>query len=151
MPASETLTALALVAVAAACVAGTWGFIEIARTMRSARAFSDDARKRVVPLLDKADVTIDAVNAELLRIDAIITRFEDASERVSSASGTIHDIVNAPTDLVSGMALRVRKAWRGRHQGPSATVAGQESVAPAGPAGKYEGETNLPTPLEGER
>lgn len=119
MSASEAVSNIVLLAAGIACAVATWALVEVARAMRSVRALSDDSHERLMPLLEKADVTVDAVNAELLRIDAIITRFEDASERVSSASGTISGIVNAPTELVNEMALRVRKAWRERRHEPA--------------------------------
>lgn len=115
----STLSIIVLLIAGAACAAAVWAFIELARTMRSVRALSDDAARKLPPLVDKIDVTVDAVNAELLRIDGIITKFEDAGERVSSASGTIHDIVNAPTEIVTGVAARVRNAWRERKHAPS--------------------------------
>jgi len=103
-----------LVAATVTCGFAVWALRELVGASRSAKALADDTRERLVPLLDKADVTIDATNAELLRVDAIITRFEDASERVNSASGTISGIVNAPTEIVTEVADRVRRAWKDR-------------------------------------
>ena len=101
-----------------------WALREMGLAARSMRELSEDTHTRLVPLLDKADVTVDAVNAELLRIDGIITTFEDSAERVSSASGTISGIVSAPAEIVNDVATRVRSAWKDRHRhaepGPSA-------------------------------
>lgn len=133
MPASEVILTIVLVVAGLACSAVVWACLEAVKTMQSVRVLSDDARTRLVPLLEKADVTVDAVNAELLRVDAIITRFEEAGERVSSASGTIHGIVNAPTELVNEMALRVRKAWRGRRH-----EAAEQTEAAAGSASRTD-------------
>jgi hypothetical protein len=83
-------------------------------TARSIRDLSDAARTTLIPLAEKADVTVDALNAELLRMDGVITRFEDASERVVRTTGAINDIVNAPAGIVSDVADRVRKAWKDR-------------------------------------
>lgn len=83
-------------------------------TSRSLRALTDDTRERLVPILDKADITIDATNAELLRIDGAITRFEDASVRVSAASSTLSEIVQAPEKIVTGVADKMRRAWKDR-------------------------------------
>ena len=110
------LTLVLLLAATAACVAVVWLSREAVATARSLRALSDDVRERLVPLLDKADVTVDAANAELLRIDGAITRFEDASARVSAASNTLADVVQAPADIVTGVADRVRRAWKERRQ-----------------------------------
>ncbi len=109
---------IVIVLVLAAALIGVaiWALREMVLTARSVRELSDDTRVRLVPLLDKTDVTVDAVNAELLRIDGIITRFEDASERVSSASGTISGIVSAPGDIVGEVADRMRRAWKVRRE-----------------------------------
>lgn len=135
----EVMQIVLLAVAAVACMAVVLAVREAIVTMRSLRQFAEETRQRLNPVLEKADVTVDAVNAELLRVDAIITRFEDASERVSSASGTISDIVNAPTDLVSNVASRVRRAWKSRHhEGPVRTTShddvsdtGSEDIHPA--------------------
>lgn len=136
----EVVTVIVLIVAGLACAVGVWALAEVARAMRSVKVLSDDTHARLNPLLDKADITVDAMNAELLRIDGIITRFEDAGERVSSASGTISGIVSAPTELVSEMALRVRRAWRDRHR---------ESAKPPVPDNEDSGEIQVSSP-EGE-
>jgi len=110
----SVLVVVALVAAILLCACGTWAAIELARAARDVRAAAREAGNRLVPLLDKADVTVDAFNAELLRADAIITQFEEAGARVSQASGTLSDIVNAPAEIVSEVAERVRRAWKDR-------------------------------------
>lgn len=120
MDPTTVLVMVALVAAVVLCGAGTWAAIELARTSRDLRASVRLTSQRLVPLLDKADVTVDAVNAELLRIDAIITQFEEAGARVSHASGTLSDIVNAPAEIVSDVAGRVRRAWKDRKQSTAA-------------------------------
>lgn len=110
----QILLAVVLVAAVALIGVAVWALRDAVATSRSVRRTSEEVRDRLVPLLDKADVTVDAVNVELLRIDGIITQFEDTSSRVSHASSTISDIVNAPVGLVSEAASRVRNAWKGR-------------------------------------
>ena len=73
-----------------------------------------EVRESVVPILGSLDVTVDALNAELLRVDSIITLFEDASKKVAHTSDTVTGIVNVPMDMVSGLTERVRKAWKVR-------------------------------------
>jgi len=135
----EVMQVVLLAVATVVCVAMVLVLREAAITMRSLKQFAEETRERLNPVLEKADVTVDALNAELLRVDAIITRFDDASQRVSSASGTISDIVNAPTDLVSNVALRVRRAWKSRRNEDIADSAvhddaidtGSEDVHPA--------------------
>lgn len=107
---------LAIVLIALASVVCVLAIRALQVVTRTARSLEAVLRDQVVPLLAKADVTVDAVNAEILRIDAIITSVEETSSRVSSASGTIHDIVTAPVEIVSGVADRVRRAWKDRHR-----------------------------------
>jgi len=121
----EPLLVVLLVAASALCGVAVWAIVELGRTARSARRLSDDTHERLIPLLDKADVTVDAVNAELLRIDAIITQFEDAGARVSHASDTISEIVNTPAEIVNDVAGRVRRAWKDRRR-PSEESADSE-------------------------
>lgn len=102
-----------------------WAVFELVAAARAVRNLSEEMRERLVPLLDKADVTIDATNAELLRIDAAITRFEEVSVRVAAASGTLTEIVQHPAEVVSGVAERVRRAWKDRRR---------HSQAPSSPA-----------------
>ncbi len=117
MDLSTVMLVVLLAAASAVCGVLVWALREAVLTMRSVRALSEDTRSRLNPLLDKVDVTVDAVNAELLRIDGVITRFEDAGERVSSASGTISGIVHAPAEIVGDVALRMRRAWKDRRHG----------------------------------
>jgi hypothetical protein len=96
------------------CSVAIWALVEGVKTARSVRVLSDDLDARVVPLLDKADVTVDAVNAELLRVDAIVTRFEEISDRVEDTSRTVQEVANAPVEIVTNFADGVRRAWRAR-------------------------------------
>ncbi|MBK5210786.1 MAG: hypothetical protein JJE36_00435 [Coriobacteriia bacterium] len=71
-----------------------------------------ELRDASVPIIKKTDITMDAVNAELMRIDGIISSFEETSERVSSVGETISGIVNAPTEIVTGLTDRFIHSWR---------------------------------------
>jgi hypothetical protein len=115
----QILLSVVLVCAAVLCGVAVWALRDIVATSRSLRSTSDELRERIVPLAEKADVTVDALNAELLRVDGIITQFEDTSSRVSHASATISDIVNAPGEIVSEAASRVRRAWIDRRPAPA--------------------------------
>lgn len=125
---SSLLTVLVVAAIVV-CGVALWALVELVKTLRSTRRLSDDLSARLVPLLDKADITVDAINAELYRIDGIITRFEAAGERVDAASGTLTDIVNTPGELVSEFADKVRRAFKDRRR---AAAGARESEAHGG-------------------
>lgn len=64
----------------------------------------EDVRTRLVPLLEKADVTVDALNAELLRIDAIVSQAEEVGEAVSTASDFVRSPVNSAARGIAKLA-----------------------------------------------
>lgn len=129
MGTADVLLVVLLFAATVVCGFAVWALRETAEAARSFRSLTDDARSRLIPLTEKVDVTVDAINAELLRVDAIITQVEEASARVSHASGTISDIVHTPAELVNDVAERVRRAWKDRRRAPSSEA--QECEQPA--------------------
>ena len=80
-------TVLAVAAIVLACVA-IWAIFVLVATVRDLRVAVEDVRSRLVPLLDKADVTVDAMNAELLRVDAIVTGRAPIATRPTSTRTT---------------------------------------------------------------
>ncbi len=94
---------LTLAAVALALVA-IWGIRSIVRSVSDIAEAVTGMRARIMPMLDKADVTLDAVNAELLRIDAIVTQAEGVGEAVSTAREFIRSPVNRAAQSVVRIA-----------------------------------------------
>ncbi len=119
MSVTTSLLAVLLVLASALCGVGIWALIESVKTARSARQLADDLDTRLVPLLDKADVTVDAMNAELLRIDQIVTQVEEVTVRVNDTSRVVQEVANAPGEIVNDLADRVRRAWKTRKQQPA--------------------------------
>jgi hypothetical protein len=126
---NTVLLGVLLVLAIALCSVAIWAVIEGVKTARSARTLADDLDDRMVPLLDKADITIDALNAELLRIDSIVSRIEEVTERVESTSRTVQGVANAPGEIVTDIADRVRRAWKRR--GTEAAGSGEARRAEA--------------------
>jgi hypothetical protein len=112
------LLSVLIVVAAVLCAVGIWALIEGVKTARSVRTLSDDLDARVVPLLEKTDIAVDAINAELLRIDTIVTRFEEISDRVDETSRTVQGVANAPVEIVTDFADRMRRAWKSRKGTP---------------------------------
>jgi ABC-type transporter Mla subunit MlaD len=87
-------TVLTIVLIALAAL-GLYALAVLVRTLRELREAVADVRIRLVPLLEKVDVTVDAVNAELLRLDAIVTKAEEVGDAVSSAGEVIRSPLNS--------------------------------------------------------
>lgn len=112
------LIVVALVAAVAFAAAGIWAALEVGKAARSSRRLAEDLDERVVPLTDKLDVSVDAFNAELLRVDGIVDQLEGAVDRFSGTAETVREVVDAPIHLVSEVAERFRRGLkrRGPHQ-----------------------------------
>ena len=130
MAANSILLGVLLVLASVLCAVGIWALVDAVRTSRSLRVLAEDVDARAVPLLDKADITIDAVNAELMRVDTIVSRVEEITERVESTTRTVQDVANAPGEIVTDIADRVRRAWR-RSRAESAAHAEERASAAA--------------------
>ncbi|MGB4441424.1 MAG: hypothetical protein WBJ62_04290 [Coriobacteriia bacterium] len=90
-------------------LAGIYAVRVLVVAVRSLLAAVEEIRSRLVPLLDKADVTVDAVNAELLRLDAIVTQAEEVGDAVSTASDFIRSPVNRTAEGLARLARSFRK------------------------------------------
>ena len=107
---TSSLTVALLVSAIVLCVAGTWALVRLGLASRSIQSLADDLEERLIPLADKTDVTVDAINAELLRVDMILTQIEEVSDRVSSASNAVATIASVPGAAVNELSDRLRKA-----------------------------------------
>jgi uncharacterized protein YoxC len=121
--AATVLQIVLLVAATAVCGFVIWAVFELVATARSTRKLADDLDASLMPLLAKADVTVDALNIELLRIDEIVTRVEEVTDRVNSTSRTVQEVANAPAEIVNEIAVRVRKAFKSRKHAQSSPAA----------------------------
>lgn len=125
MEVPQGLVVALIVAGLVVCGVAIYALVEAARTMRSVRALSDELYSTLPPLIGKADVTVDAVNAELLRVDAIIGEVEEMSSKVGHTVTVVQDAVNVPASAVNVAGVRMREAWhkvkrsRGKPAGPT--------------------------------
>ena len=109
MDTSVALSTALTVAALILCVAALYGVVVVVKAVRDILTAVEDIRVRLVPLLDKTDVTVDAVNAELLRLDAIVTQAEEVGDAVSVASGFIRSPINT---AAQGIARAIRSFSR---------------------------------------
>lgn len=82
---------------------------ELIGAVRRLLAAVEEVRVRLVPLIEKADVSVDALNAELLRIDAIVSQAEEVGVAVSTASDFIRSPVNSAAQKIAELARAFRK------------------------------------------
>jgi len=123
------LLGILLVVATAMCGVAIWALTEGVKTARSMRILADNLDEHAMPLIEKADVTVDALNIELLRIDQIVTSAEEITDRVQSTSRTVQEVANAPAEIVTDIADRVRRAWK-RRQAEHASGGADNRPAP---------------------
>ena len=67
----------------------------------------------------------------MLRVDEIVSRIEEITDRVESTSRTVQGVANAPAEIVTDIADRVRRAWKRRSNDTTQYAADADS--PEGP------------------
>jgi hypothetical protein len=96
----------------------------------------------VVPILHKAQTTVDGVNQELARVDEIMQSAVGATKGAERAVGTVSRAVSTPVKKVSGLAAGAREAvssFRARRQAERADAEVVEEGG--GPAPTQAGDT----------
>lgn len=111
---TEGLVIVLVIVAIAACGLLIFTLVEAVKTLRSARTLCDDLTRTVPPLVEKADVAVDAFSAQLLRLDTIVSGLEVTMERVGQATEAVQDAVNAPAAAVNAAGERIREAWSRR-------------------------------------
>jgi len=106
----DTLLVVLLAASVALVAVSIWTVIELGRTARAVRTLSEEVEPRLLPLMDKADASLDLMNAEMMRIDGIVTQVEGVSDRVTTTSEQVTDVVRAPLAFVLGFADSIRRS-----------------------------------------
>ena len=109
MNVDSALTTVLYVALIALCGTAIWALVVLVRTARSTGRLVDDLDAQLLPLIEKASVTVDAVNMEIERVDGIVTQLEEVSDRVTSTTRVASELVSAPAAAVAGMGERARR------------------------------------------
>ena len=135
----------ACVLVVLAVIALAWLIVVLARAAKSMKHINTitaeaeeqvtPSLKRVEPLIDRAELTVDTLNLELLRVDAILEDVEQVTDVAGSAAETASTLANAPTNAVAALAEKLRTSIGGRH---SAKMKEGRLVKPIG-SGATEG------------
>lgn len=109
----DIVLAVLLVALAALAI---YAVVVLIKTLGEVRLFMAETRGRLEPLLEKADVTLDAVNAELLRLDGIVTQVEEVSGQVSSTTRVASEFIRSPVNKAAEVGSRLIGAFKTRRR-----------------------------------
>ncbi len=153
--------AVLVILAAAALIALIVVLVRAAKSMKHINTITEQAEKditpalkRVDPLLDRAELTVDTLNLELLRVDAILEDVEQVTDVAGKTADAVNAITTAPTNAVAGLAEKIRGALGGKHKakmkegrmvypiGAGSAESGKHSIVPeasaAAPADEAE-------------
>ena len=94
------LLLLVVVAIAALAVA-IWTLSRAVETMASVKRLADDTDRDLVPLMAKADATLNAVNDELAAVQGIVEQVREVTDSVAETKRAADRVVD---DAVGGAA-----------------------------------------------
>ncbi len=73
---------------------------QLRATLVNVSELAKDVDSELIPLIQKAQITLDEVNSELERVDGIVTTFQEVSDKVQNstviAKGVAKKVVSTP-------------------------------------------------------
>ena len=82
--------------------------------LNSMSATLEPASKRIDPLIERVSLTVDAVNLEIMRADQILSDVSDVTGSLSGTVSKVTDLTDAPLNLLTSAAEKVRDVLGGR-------------------------------------
>ena len=86
------------------------------------------AVKKVDPLVDRLQLTLDAVNLEMMRVDEILEDVAQITDTASSATTAVDNIAHVPVKAVSNVATRVRTKFGTKYASEESAQLGDAAV-----------------------
>jgi hypothetical protein len=88
---------------------GIYGIVVLVATLRSWRRLADDVDTRLPVLLEDADVAVQAVSLELMRLDDIMLGVQTVSDTAAETTRAAQEAVHVPMAKVAEYAERARR------------------------------------------
>lgn len=108
MNASSIITSILPYLYALVALAAIYALVQIGRLVGKVSHEMEELTARVNPILEKADVSVDALNADLLRVDGILSNVEEISSAAASATRAVESVTSAPLEIATNLADRLR-------------------------------------------
>ena len=86
------------------------------------------AVKKADPLVDRLQLTLDAVNLEMMRVDEILEHVAQITDTASSATTAVDNIAHVPVKAVSNVATRVRTKFGTKYASEESAQLGDAAV-----------------------
>jgi predicted PurR-regulated permease PerM len=93
-------------------VVGIGVLVQLFRVLVTTNRFLDEARREVVPGLNKLQTTIEEINTELARVDDIVESVQDVTEKISSTTRVAQEVISSPLIKIASYSFGARRALR---------------------------------------
>ena len=84
------------------------------RTMDETEQTIIELRTSLVPILEKADTSVEQFNNQMYRLDGILENFEHTSSKVAHTAEAASSAMQTPVDFVTGVTDKLMRGWRER-------------------------------------
>ena len=96
------------------------------------------AVRKIDPLMDRVQLTVDAMNLEMMRVDGILEDVSQITGTASSATEAVDAIASAPVKAVSGVASKVREHFGSKHASDESAQLAEQRAAVAQALADYK-------------
>ena len=106
---------------------------QVTPMLDDAKAMTESLKPAIAqidPLMDRINLTMDAANLEILRVDAFMQDVSVITDKLADTTTTVNEVTNIPLNAVNGVASRVRGAFKSRSaSGTSAALGAKKEGA----------------------
>jgi hypothetical protein len=113
-----------------------WAFLRLGGLFGRVSTSVNRVTDEVVPILSKAQITMDGINTEIGRVDEIMQTAVATTKGAEKAVGTVSKVVSTPVKRVSGFAAGIQEAvatFKARRAAEKAAREEQAAEAASGP------------------
>jgi hypothetical protein len=87
---------------------------------------------QIDPLMERINLTMDAANLEIMRVDEIMQDVSVITDKLADTTSTVNEITNVPLNAVNGVASKFRGVFKNRSASDaSTTLAAKKETADA--------------------
>ena len=88
-------------------IAAIFALVQLGRLFGTVSKQVDEMGDKAQPIIDKANTSVDALNAELLRVDGILSDVERITDAAANTSQSIEKVSNAPLEIAQSLSERL--------------------------------------------
>ncbi|MCD8316220.1 MAG: DUF948 domain-containing protein [Eggerthellaceae bacterium] len=85
----------------------------------------EDITAGITPVVERVNLTVDAANLEIMRLDQILEDVSGITDSLSSTMNTVDTVTSAPVEFVTSVAARVRSRFRPKYASDESVKIGE--------------------------